>query len=405
MKLLLLTKNKKNMKSKNIIMLILFGFQLTTINVVKAQSLSDEDRKAIVAQVKQELLDSLKSNPQIIENKIPKSLTFSGYLEGYYSYDFGNPANHNRPNFIYSHNRHNEININLGFVKAAYQTDKVRANLALAVGTYMNANYSAEPTVMKNIYEANIGVKISKKKEAWIDAGIMPSHIGFESAIGKDNWTVTRGMYAENSPYFNTGAKITYITDNGKWLVSGVVMNGWQKIYRTDGNNTPAFGHQVVYKPNAKVTLNSSSFIGNDKPDSTRQMRYFHHFYGTYQLTKKLALTTGFDIGAEQKSKGSDSYNTWFTPVLVLKYSPTEKHNIAARMEYYHDKNGVIINSGSPNGFQTFGYSINYDYLIRENIMWRIEARGLNSKDKIFMMNEQPNNNNFFITTSLAISF
>lgn len=212
-------------------------------------------------------------------------------------------------------------------------------------------------------------------------------------------------MYAENSPYFNTGAKITYMTDNGKWLVSGVLMNGWQRIYRTDGNNSPAFGHQVVYKPNAKITLNSSSFIGSDKPDSTKQMRYFHNFYGIFQLHEKVGLTVGFDIGAEQKSKGSSSYHVWYTPAVVMKFRPNEKHNIAARVEYYKDKNGVIINPGTPNGFQTFGYSINYDYLIRENIIWRIEARGLNSKDKIFTMNGQPKNNNVFITTALAISF
>ena len=354
----------------------------------------------------------MKTNPEIIEYKTTNALTFSGYLEAYYSYDFGKPTNHNRPGFIYSHNRHNEININLGVIKAAYQTEKIRANLALAAGTYMNANYSAEPTVMKNIYEANVGVKISKKKDLWIDAGIMPSHIGFESAIGKDNWTVTRGMYAENTPYFNTGAKITYISDNGKWLASGVVMNGWQRIYRPDGNNTPAFGHQVVFKPNAKITLNSSSFIGNDKPDSTKQMRYFHNFYGIYQLTEKFAMTTGFDIGAEQKSKGSSQYNIWYTPVLVMKYSPTSKQNIAARVEYYNDKNGAIfipatIEPSATNGLQAFGYSINYDYIIRNNVMWRIEARNLNSKDKIFMMEGKPNSNNnsMLITTSLSVSF
>src|SRR6186713_1800947 len=74
-----------------------------------------------------------------------KPLTFSGYLEAYYSYDFGNPENHNRPAFLYSYNRHNEINLNLGFVKAAYQTSNIRANLALGAGTYMNANMAAEP--------------------------------------------------------------------------------------------------------------------------------------------------------------------------------------------------------------------------------------------------------------------
>ncbi len=147
---------------------------------------------------------------------------------------------------MYSHNRHNEITVNLGFIKTAYQTDKARANLAVAVGTYMNSNYAAEPTVMKNIYEANVGVKISKKQNLWIDAGVMPSHIGFESAIGKDNWTLTRGIYAENSPYFNTGAKISYTSPDEKWLLSGLVLNGWQRIQRVDGNSLPAFGHQLT---------------------------------------------------------------------------------------------------------------------------------------------------------------
>ncbi|MFD1772275.1 porin [Sphingobacterium suaedae] len=332
------------------------------------------------------------------------AFSFSGYLEMYYTYDFNKPNDHNRPEFMYSHNRHNEFNVNLDLVKASYNTDLVRANFALATGTYMNANYAAEQGVFKNIYEANAGIKISKEKNLWIDVGFFPSHIGFASARGMDNWTLTRGVYAENSPYFETGAKISYTTDNGKWFISGLLLNGWQRIQRVDGNNTPAFGHQLAYKPNSKITLNSSSFIGNDKPDSTRQMRYFHNLYGIFQITEKFALTAGFDIGAEQKNKGSNHYNTWYAPVVIVKFSPAEKHNVAIRAEYYNDENGVIIGTNTPNGFKTWGYSINYDYLIRKNIMWRIEGRGLSSKDKVFTGNDKPDNNNFFITTSLAIA-
>jgi hypothetical protein len=49
------------------------------------------------------------------------------------------------------------------------------------VGTYPQYNLASEQPLLKNIYEANIGVKISKKHNLWIDMGIMPSHIGFES--------------------------------------------------------------------------------------------------------------------------------------------------------------------------------------------------------------------------------
>jgi len=331
--------------------------------------------------------------------------TISGYLEVYYGYDFGKPEDHNRPAFIYSHNRHNEVNLNLGFIKAGYQTEKVRANLALAAGTFMNANLAAEAGVLKNIFEANAGVKISKKSNLWVDAGIFASHIGFESAIGKDCQTLTRSMLAENSPYYEAGAKISYTSPNEKWFISGLWLNGWQRIQRVNGNNTPAFGHQLTFKPNAKVTLNSSSFIGNDKPDSAKQMRYFHNFYGIFQLNGRLSLTAGFDLGAEQKSRGSEDYNTWYSPVIMLGFQPHEKHHLAGRIEYYHDANGVIISSGTPNGFKTMGYSVNYDYAVLKNVIWRTEAKLFNAEDNIFVKEGETVNSNFCMTTSLAISF
>lgn len=332
-------------------------------------------------------------------------LTFSGYIEPYYIYDFGNPDDHNRPSFVYSYNRHNEATLNLGLGKVAYQTEKVRANLGIMVGTYPNTNLAAEPGVLKNIYEANVGVKISKTKNLWIDAGILPSHIGFESAIGKDNATLTRSLSAENTPFFESGVKLSYTTDDGKLQISGLVLNGWQRIQRVDGNQTPAFGHQLTFKPNSKITINSSSFIGNDKPDSVRQMRYFHDLYGIFQINEKLEVTAGFDIGAEEKSKGISEYNIWYNPVLILKFSPSEKHRLGIRGEYFQDENGVMVASSTPNGFKTWGYSINYDYLIRENIMYRIEARGFRSKDEIFLLNDKPSNNNIFLTMAIGISF
>lgn len=335
-----------------------------------------------------------------------KQLKISGFAEIYYQCDFNNPENNSRPGFIYSHNRNNEVDVNLAFIKASYETDVIRANIALATGTYMNANYAAESGVLKNIYEANVGFKISKSKNLWIDAGIFPSHIGFESAVGKDNWTLTRSIAAENSPYFETGAKITYTSKNKKWFMSGLFLNGWQRIQRPDGNSTPAFGHQIIFTPNEKLTINSSSFIGNDKADSIRQMRYFHNLYAIYQISNKIGVRVGFDIGAEQKQKESSNYNTWFTPVVIAKYSISEKFSMAVRGEYYQDKKGVIIATETENGFRTFGYSLNADYHILPNLVWRTEVRNLNSKDPIFInRNSDLRQNSFTATTSLAVDF
>lgn len=333
-------------------------------------------------------------------------IQLSGFAEVYYQYDFNNPINNSRPAFIYSHNRNNEFNINLAFVKASYKNDLLRSNIALATGTYMNANYADEPDLLKNIYEANLGFKISKSKNLWVDIGVFPSHIGFESAMVSENWTLTRSLAAENSPYFETGAKISYTSANGKWLLSALVLNGWQRIQRVNGNSTPAIGHQLSFTPHEKLTINSSSFIGNDKPDSLRCMRYFHNLYAIYKINEQTAIRAGFDIGAEQKNKGSRQHFFWYTPVLIAKHNISNRWSIAARTEFYRDKYNVKIATGLSNGLSTFGYSINSDLKILDNLLWRTEIRQLNNKNELFANRGKTlNRNNLTAVTSFSINF
>jgi hypothetical protein len=331
--------------------------------------------------------------------------TFSGYVEAYYSYDLGNPDNHSRPGFIYSYNRHNELNLNLGLAKVNYAKGNVRANLALMAGTYSNVNLSAEPETLKNVYEANVGVKISQSHNLWVDAGIMPSHIGFESAIGKDCATLTRSILADNSPYYETGVKIGYTSPSEKWYLAAMYLNCWQRIQKMEGNQTPAFGTQLTFKPSSKTTLNWSTYVGNEQPDSIRKWRYFNNFYGQFKISEKANLTAGFDIGAQQTTTRSSDYAIWYSPVLIAQYKPTAKVQLGLRGEYYQDKQGVIITTRTPNGFKTVGVSANFDYFIADNILFRMEARNLNSKDEVFLRNGDPSHQNTFLTTALAISF
>ena len=332
-------------------------------------------------------------------------LAISGYAEVYYSYDLNKPVDNNRPAFLYSHNRHNEFSANLAFIKAAYNTERVRANLAIGVGSYMNANYAAESGVLKNIVEANAGYKLSKSKNLWVDLGILPSHIGFESAISKDCWTLTRSIMAENSPYFESGAKLSYTSDNGKLSLASLALNGWQRITRVNGNSLMSWGTQVTVKPSSKVTFNYSTFLGTDKPDSVRQWRIYHNIYGIIQFTEKIGLTAGFDTGTEQKGKGNDDINIWYTPVAILRYTPASEWAIALRGEYFNDKNEVIISTGTPNGFKTTGVSLNLDYLPLPNVALRLEGRWLNSKDNIFVKDRSLVNTSTAVTFSAAVSF
>jgi hypothetical protein len=274
-------------------------------------------------------------------------------------------------------------------------------------GTYPNANLASEPGVLKNILEANAGINLLKKKQLWLDAGIFASHIGFESARGMDCWNMTRSILADNSPYYESGAKLTYTSDNGKLLVSGLVLNGWQRIQRVDGNSLPSFGWQIQGNPNSKILINSSSFIGTDSPDSSREMRYFHNFYATFAATDKLGFILGFDAGMQQKARGSKDYNFWYSPVFITRYAFCDKLAASARFEYYADPNGVIIATGTPNGFGTFGYSLNLDVTPISFAMIRFEGRLFQSRqDEIFTdKNGSPTKLDPFIGVTFAFSF
>lgn len=338
---------------------------------------------------------------QAMAQEEPK-LTFSGYAEAYYTYDFNEPADHTRPAFLYNHARHHELNINLALLKANYNSDRIRGNVAVMAGTYAQYNLAAEQELVRHIYEANIGVRIGKN--LWVDAGILPSHIGFESAISKDCMTATRSIMAENSPYYEAGAKISW-SPNEKWTLAAMYLNGWQRIKRPDGNQTPAFGTQLTFRPTSKVTLNWSTFVGNDKPDTSRRMRYFNDVYGIFAVTDKFSLIAGVDYGLEQKEKGESSMNNWYGSTIVAKYAFTDKIALAGRYEYYSDEDGVMIPTGTPDGFKTSGYSLNLDVAPVSNVLFRIEGKCFSSKDDIFTKNMDVKNNNASVTASLAISF
>ncbi|MBD2703717.1 porin [Spirosoma sp. BT702] len=381
---------------KTFLNLLLSTFGLTTILPTMAQSSSD----------------STKSDAT-------SALNVSGYVEAYYVHDFTSPKTaQERPEFLYNHKRNREVNVNLAFIKAAYSNERVRANLALQVGTYAQYNYAAEQELLRHIFEANAGVKLSKSRDLWLDAGIFTSHIGFESAISKDCWTLTRSLLAENSPYYLAGAKLTYNTPNGKWTLLGSILNGWQRIKKMDGYSGPAISTQIQYKPSSNLILNWSTFIGSDRPDSLKQGRFFNNLYAIINPTGKLGVTLGFDIGADRKPiadgrtgrrMGDGSY-VWYSPVVIARLRTGERSNMAGRIEYYDDRNGLIISTGiasanRPNGFQTWGYSLNYDYAILPNALFRIEGKLYSSKDPIFETRSGLSKTNTSLTTSLAVSF
>lgn len=330
-------------------------------------------------------------------------LKITGFAELYYQYDFNKPVDSKRPDFLYNHTRHNEVNLNLGLIKLSYPGEKVRGSLAMATGTYMNANYAEEPGVLKNIFEANLGVRIYKN--IWVDAGIMPSHIGVESAIVKDNPTLTRSIGAENSPYYETGVKISCFSKNNKLFVSGLILNGWQRISRIPGSSSLNLGSQIQYKPNDAFVVNYSNFYGSNKPDSLHNKRFFQNFFIQFSPGKNFQLFAGFDVGVDNNK--ISNHNAWWSSVFgIMKLNFKNNWSAAGRFDYFNDEENAVLGiQNTISGYNLTGYSLNIDKEFYNNLLFRTELRSIHSDKLIFEKRGSYVKSTFAFTTSLSLSF
>lgn len=325
-------------------------------------------------------------------------LTLSGYAEVYYSFDLSSPASGERPAFLYNHRRHNEVNVNLAYIKAAYANERVRGNMALMAGTYPQYNLAQEPEALRSLLEANVGVRLSSKRDLWLDAGVLPSHIGFESAVGADSWSLTRSIWAENTPYFEAGARLTY-KPSERLSVAALYLNGWQRIQRQAGNTAPNFGTQVAYTTSNGTQLNWSTFIGRETPDSVGSWRFYNNFYAVFN-DDTTGLTLGFDIGLQERPDGELS--GWFGPVVMLRQRLGKDWWATSRVEFFNDEDQVVLPAQRP----MLSASLGADKWLTDGVFWRIEARWIGNEDRVFVdAGQRPVSSNWAFTSALCAKF
>ena len=308
-----------------------------------------------------------------------KSVTeISGFVDLYYAYSWNRPPGHDRA-FTTQPLRHNETNVNLAFLSVRREDESVRGRFALQTGTYVESNTAAEPPLLKHILEASVGTRLGKG--VWVDAGIFPSHIGLEGIVSKDNWTYSRSLLADYSPYYESGVSITgAFSDN--LTLRGLILNGWQNINET--NSSKAVGTQLQYHSSEAVLLNWSTFCGNEAPDSSaRQLRIFNDLGAQINLSRVLGIAAVFDIGVQEKASGT-GYDVWHAASLIARYVVDSHWTAAGRVEYYMDRNGVIAPTGTPGNFQVVSGSVNIDVAPASSVLWRAEVRQYFSKDPLY---------------------
>ena len=326
---------------------------------------------------------------------------FSAYADVYYGYDFSKPANNERL-YVTQAARHNEFNLNWGYLLAEFESGRLRSNFGIHTGTYVQYNYAAEPNdLTRLIYLANAGVKLSEG--VWIDAGVISPHTGYESVASLDNEMYTRALATEYTPYYLTGAKLSAKLSSQLDLTA-VVVNGWQIIAET--NDAKSFGLNLAYRPTDKLTLSYGNLFGNEAPVSVteKKFRSYHNAWVRYNVGDRFHLVASGDYGSQELPDSGDqaTFSIW---MLIAGYAVSERLNVAARVENMQDMDELLVNT-SGMGFDLHTYSFTGTYNVSEQAKVRIEAKYGQDAELIFRSkNTTLHDRYFLLVASLAVRF
>jgi Putative beta-barrel porin-2, OmpL-like. bbp2 len=332
-----------------------------------------------------------------LESTVIGHVGIGGYIDTYYSYNFRYPEGEYTP-YLVNSARQNSMSVNLAYIDLRYRSKNLRARFVPGFGTYMNLNYANEPGTLKNIVEGYVGVRLSEKKNIWLDAGVFGSPYTNESAISKDHLMYTRSFAPEYVPYYLSGVKLS-VPLAARWNAYVYLLNGWQVI--DDDNSKKSIGTQVEFRPNDKMLFNWNTYIGDERNDSQPdyRTRWFSDVFLIFKANEKWDFTSCAYLG-NQQYENSDN-QLWWQANGIARYTFAKKSSLSGRLEYFSDAGAVVAESvaAQGSGFRSFSTGLCYNYKVNKNALFRIEGRYFFSHDSVY-----PDDNSVYKQSTLLVA-
>jgi len=237
----------------------------------------------------------------------------------------------------------NEFSVNLASIDLSKEPDPVGFHLWIAGGTGAFVVHQSEPAgtvagvpVWQYIQAASVSARIPVGRGIIVEAGIMPSYLGFEGLASWTDWTYTRSYTGDLSPYYDCGVRVAYaFTDHFSAQVR--FLNGWQTI--GDVNNAKSYGAQVAWSYES-WSLTVNGYAGPDLPNDDVDWRFFGDVVATVTPWAPLQLALEMSAGTQQQPTSSSS--NWGSVALYARWEFIPKLAAVVRGEVYRDASGFI---------------------------------------------------------------
>lgn len=347
------------------------------------------------------------------------SLSISGYVDAYYTYNFNKPPhtaglaweNAGRIFDI----KHNEISLGLAQTKFAYTKGRLTGVIDLTYGP------NAALGNFGNVFGSDIHIK-----QAYMDLGITDkltftigqfgTHVGYELIDAPLNFNYSLSYLFGNGPFYHTGAKLAYSFSDKFGVMAGVV-NGWDS--GLDFNDKKSFIAQVYAAPVEGWDIyvnwvggdeqNGVSFPTISAVDSASTVSHIFDLTTAYQVTDKfkVGLNAAYGTGnlvrdtmsiLEEKYKNG----SWYGAALYLNYAISDKVGLGLRAERFKDEEGLRY--FAPTTVTEFTLTGDFKFA-GGNFMWKPEIRFDTAADDVFLDEDGLLTNSTQLTIGTAFIF
>ena len=296
-----------------------------------------------------------------------------------YAHNSNDPAS--RRNFIAgnatSASRADEISLDLAAVELLLAPEPVGFRLLIGAGDTVEVLHSGEPDGGRDRLGPVVYASMSWAPPAVsglaLEAGLFSSHIGFESALPRDNWNLAPSYLATYTPYYQAGVKGTYAFGEN-WSGELHVVNGWQTA--RDANEALSFGGKLAWARDGwSVALNG--WAGPEQADNDSDLRTLVDLVVAAPISERWRLGFESYLGAEERAGGDAE---WLAAAGYVRFDPCERFFVAARAEWFDDPDAGIT------GFsQTLeAATLTFAWRPAEALTLRLEGRADRSDQPVF---------------------
>ncbi len=303
------------------------------------------------------------------------SLAVSGFVDGYYSWNFNQPANRTDKlrNFdVYD----NQMNLSLAEVVLQKKAEPVGFRLDADFGTANDMVQGIPPygttpySTLTNLQQAYLTGVIPVGAGLTVDAGKFVTHMGYEVIESKDNWNYSRSLlFAWAIPYYHTGIRFTY-PFSSSFTAAFHVVNNWNS--NIDNNDFKSLGLALNYTISSSTTftLNVMDGVEESEPNIAGKKTVFDLIL-TNQLTDAFAITLNGDYGDERTLGG---LATWKGIAVYGRYSIDTVSAVAIRAEIFDDPIGYATALSVPK-LDVKEVTATYEYKFSNALLLRGEYR------------------------------